>query len=337
MRTFEDRPAVRERVPLLVGLVGPSSSGKTYSALRLATGMQRVDGGEIFFIDTEARRALHYADRFSFRHVPFTAPFGPMDYLAAFEHCVNKGATVIIVDSMSHEHEGPGGVLEMHAAETKRLAKAWRTSEAAAQMSAWNAPKSQRRRMVNTALQLPVHFIFCFRAKPKLKIQKGKDPEPRGWMPIAGEELVYELGVRALLLPGADGVPEWDPKEPGEIETVKMPVWARGMFPPNTQLNEDMGAALALWAAGTEAPTVESTLAALNACVDPAELGTLKINCRGLWKAASKHERESLTRAMEAAVERVKAATAEPEPDDDAAANEGTDDAEESVSDAAAE
>lgn len=314
-RMFEDKPAVRERVPLLVGLVGPSSSGKTFSALRLAAGMQRVDGGEVFFIDTEARRALHYADRFAFRHVSFTAPFGSLDYLAAFEHCVAKGATVIIVDSMSHEHEGPGGVLEMHAAELDRMAgNDWKKRERMT-MLGWQKPKAARRRMVNTALQMPVHFIFCFRAKPKLKIVKGKEPEPRGWMPIAGEELVYELGVRALLLPGADGVPEWSPKEPGEIETVKMPVWAHGMFPASVQLNEDMGAALAQWAAGTEAPTVDSTLSALNACTNPAELGALKINCRNLWKSASKHERDSLTRAMEAAVERVKAATADPEPD----------------------
>ena len=38
---------------------------------------QRVCGGDIFVIDTEARRALHYADAFKFRHVPFGAPFDP--------------------------------------------------------------------------------------------------------------------------------------------------------------------------------------------------------------------------------------------------------------------
>ena len=76
-RTFEDREAVREQVPLLVGLMGPSGGGKTFSALRLATGFQRVSGGDIFVIDTEARRALHYADRFKFRHIAFPAPFGP--------------------------------------------------------------------------------------------------------------------------------------------------------------------------------------------------------------------------------------------------------------------
>ena len=83
--------------------------------------MQRVTGGDIFYIDTESRRALHYADTFKFRHVPFSAPFCPLDYLDAIEHCVSKGAGVVVVDSMSHEHEGHGGVLEWHGREVERL------------------------------------------------------------------------------------------------------------------------------------------------------------------------------------------------------------------------
>src|SRR5678815_3652835 len=121
-RTFEDVEAKRGEVPLLAGLVGPSGTGKTFSALRLATGIQRVSGGEIYVIDTEARRSLHYAEQFKFRHVQFDAPFGPLDYLSAITYCVGKGAGTIIVDSMSHEHEGPGGVLESHEAELTRLA-----------------------------------------------------------------------------------------------------------------------------------------------------------------------------------------------------------------------
>ena len=78
-RTFEDKPAVRTATPLLVGLIGPSGSGKTFSALRMATGIQRVSGGEVFVVDTESRRSLHYADKFKFRHVEFHAPFGPLD------------------------------------------------------------------------------------------------------------------------------------------------------------------------------------------------------------------------------------------------------------------
>ena len=46
-RIFTARPAVRESVPLLIGLTGPSGGGKTFSALRLATGIQTVTGGDV--------------------------------------------------------------------------------------------------------------------------------------------------------------------------------------------------------------------------------------------------------------------------------------------------
>ena len=112
VRNFDAKVAVREHVPLLIGLMGPSGSGKTYSALRLASGIQSVAGGDIYFVDTEARRALHYADQFKFKHIQFDAPFGSLDYLAALQQCVKAGAGVIVVDSMSHEHESPGGMID---------------------------------------------------------------------------------------------------------------------------------------------------------------------------------------------------------------------------------
>lgn len=308
-RTFEDLPAVRTRVPLLIGLMGPSGGGKTYSALRLATGIQSVSGGEIFVIDTEARRALHYAEQFKFRHLAFGAPFSPLDYLAAIEHCVAKGAGVVVIDSMSHEHEGLGGVLEWHEAETKRLAALWRVSEEKAKMGAWGPPKRARRKLINGILQMPINVISCFRAKKKLKIVRGKDPQQMGFMPIAGEEFVFEQTVNALLLPGAGGVPAWAPEETGEREMVKIPGWSRAMFREGAPLDEDAGAKLALWAAGTVPRTVADILTACETCRDPAGLGALKADSRTAWKGASKSDRAALTAALEAAAERVALAT----------------------------
>lgn len=317
-RTFESKPAVRERVPLLVGLMGPSGGGKTYSALRLATGIASVAGGPIYLIDTEARRSLHYAGDFNFHFVPFGAPFGSVDYLAAIEHCVAKGAGTIIVDSMSHEHEGQGGMLEMHESEAMRLAKAWKIPVEKAKMSAWAKPKQDRRRLINTILQIPVNFIFCFRAKKKLKIVRGKDPQPMGYMPIAGEEFVFEMGVNCLLMPGAGGVPTWQTDEPGEREMIKLPGWARSFMATGNPLDEDIGAKLAQWAAGTTVRSAAELIEAFATCGDPATLGSLKGEARAAWKGASRAEREQLTAAMETATERVRAATADPEPESDA-------------------
>lgn len=115
-REFTMQKAVRGQVPLLIGLTGPSGSGKTFSALRLAKGIQSIVGGKICGVDTESRRMLHYADNFDFQHVDFQAPFGSLDYLAALQACVAGGAKVIIVDSMSHEHSGVGGMIEYQEA-----------------------------------------------------------------------------------------------------------------------------------------------------------------------------------------------------------------------------
>lgn len=258
MRSFEDVPAIRERVPLLVGVYGPSGTGKTFSALRLATGMRNVVGGDIHVIDTEARRALHYADRFAFRHVDFRPPFSPDDYSAALSHCASKGARVIVVDNMSHEHEGQGGVLEWHDAETDRLARGDDNKRERVKMLAWQAPKAARRRLINQVLQLGLSVVFCFRAKEKLKLLRGKDPEPLGWQPIAGEEFVYEMTATALLLPGANGIPSWNPPHDGERAMIKRPAQFEALFQQfnGKQLCEEMGETMARWAEGDVPVTV---------------------------------------------------------------------------------
>lgn len=262
-RTFEDKPATRDKVPLLVGLMGPSGSGKTFSALRLATGIQQVSGGEIYFIDTEARRGLHYADRFKYRHMEFGAPFGSLDYLAAITHCVKKGAGVVIVDSMSHEHEGPGGVLEQHEQELDRMAGQDYGKRNSMNLIAWAKPKAARRQLISGLLQLNCNFIFCFRAKEKAKPVKkdGKTVvENQGWMPIAGEEFVYEQTVNCLLLPGSNGVPTWRSEEPGERAMMKLPEQFRHLFGNGQTIDEALGASMAEWASGNRREANPETL-----------------------------------------------------------------------------
>lgn len=250
-RTFTDSPAVRSAVPLVVGLVGPSGSGKTKSALRLAAGMQRVTGGDVGGIDTEADRMLHYADEHKFRHLPFGAPFNPLSYLAAIEHFYKKGVRTMIIDSGSHMHEGPGGMLETHAQE---MGGDFKRS-----MIAWQKPKAELRQFLNAVLQLKCNLIFCWRAKEKLKLQQGKEPIPLGFMPVADDQVFYEMTVSALLLPGCRGVPQWQPAEMGEKAIIKLPGQFEALFKERRPLDEATGEALAKWAAGGAAATTQPT------------------------------------------------------------------------------
>ena len=316
-RNFTHRLATRDKTPLLVGIVGSSSSGKTYSALRLATGFQRVTPGEIFVIDTEAGRALQYADDFRFVHVPFGAPFGPLDYLDVIKYCVDNGATNIVIDSMSHEHEGPGGVLEIHAVEHQRLGGKMST-----QGLAWNKPKTEHRRLINTILQFNCNFVFCFRAKEKLDWNKkgpdGKkmEPQPLGFMAIGGGEWMYEMTAQCLLLPGSNGIPTWKSEKPGERETIKLPKQFAGTFAGTPQLTEDVGEAMARWAAGSK-PTAKMTAVELlkeyAACSEPSEFRRLQEIGKVSWSAFSKDEKPLVKAASEQCAKRIEDAAKAPE------------------------
>lgn len=267
-RKFEAKAAARESVPLLMGLMGPSGGGKTYSALRLATGIQQVSGGDIYGIDTEARRMLHYADSFKFKHVQFDAPFGSLDYLAAINHCVTQGAKVIIVDSMTHEHSGPGGYLLTQEAEVERMAGNDYAKRERVKMAGWIKPAKLRQQMISGILQLNVNFVFCFRAKEKTKPVKGGGIVEMGFMPIAGEELLFEMTANALLMPKAGGVPTWRSDHIGEKLMMKLPRQFETIFAESAPLSEDIGRQLAQWAKGGQASPRE--VPASPAATEPA-------------------------------------------------------------------
>lgn len=261
VRSFAAKPAVRESVPLLVGLMGPSGSGKTFSALRLATGIQEIAGGDIYFVDTEARRGLHYSDQFKFKHVQFDAPFGSLDYLEAIRFCVKEGARVVVVDSMSHEHEGPGGMIDFQEKELDRMAGSDWGKRERMKMLAWQKPKAARRTLINGLLQMNANFVFCFRAKNSVKpVKKDGKTEivPMGFMPIAGEEFLFEQTVNCLLLPNSGGVPSWQSENVGERQMMKLPQQFRGIFADSKPLDESTGRALATWARGGSAQSTAS-------------------------------------------------------------------------------
>lgn len=261
---FEAKPAERTQVPLLIGIMSPSGGGKTYSALRLATGMQQVFGGDIFGIDTENRRMLHYADRFKFQHIEFGPPFGSLDYLEALRYCSGKGGRIIIVDSMTHEHIGEGGYLETAENRVTQIAgkgATWKERQKV-QMLGWAEAGPKRQKMIEGIKQLDGAFIFCFRAKEKTKPIKKTDGSidvvDMGFMPLAGEDWVYEMALNCMLEPRSDGVPTWRCDHIGSRMMMKLPEQFKGIFAESAPLSEEIGRKLAQWAKGgtaTASPT----------------------------------------------------------------------------------
>jgi hypothetical protein len=243
--SFSFRPAIRQNATLMIGLAGGTGSGKTYSAMELATGLS---GGQRFaVIDTEAGRGLHYADMFDFDHGELGPPFRPDAYLEAIVAADQAHYPVIVVDSFSHEHAGEGGLLDWQDEEFKRLG-----GKEQVKMTAWIAPKKAHRRMVNRLLQIRAHLILCLRAEEKVEIVKDEQGKtvvrPKqslagldGWVPICEKTLPYEMTVSFLLHQDRPGVPR----------PIKLPERLREIFPSTRQLDREEGQQLAVWAQGS--------------------------------------------------------------------------------------
>ena len=245
--TFTFRPGVRENVSLLIGLAGASGSGKTYTAFRLASG---ISGGKPFaVIDTEAGRAKHYADAFKFDHGDLAPPFRPGSYADAIHAADKAGYPVIVVDSMTHEWAGEGGVLDWQAEEYERLG-----GRDATKLLSWAKPKQGHKAMVQKLLQIRAHLILCFRAEEKVDMVKedGKTkivPKEgpggfKGWLPICEKNLPYELTASFLLMAEKPGVPV----------PMKLQEQHRPLFPLDRPITEESGARIAEWARGGVAP-----------------------------------------------------------------------------------
>jgi len=201
-------------------------------------------------IDTENRRALHYADQFKFDHAELRPPFRPASYADAVVAADAAGYPVIIVDSGSHVWAGDGGVLDWQEDELERMAGDDYAKRERVKMAAWIKPKMAHKQMVQKLLQVKAHIILCLRAEEKIEMVKvdgklvvqpkqsmtGKD----GWIPVCDKNLPFEATCSFLLLASAPGVPH----------PIKLQQQHREIFPFDKPITEESGKLLAQWAAG---------------------------------------------------------------------------------------
>lgn len=243
MSEYIFKPAVREAVPLLLGVIGQTGSGKTFSAMRIASGIVGK-GNRFALIDTESKRALHYADKFDFDHCELTPPFRPENYADAIRAADKAGYKAIVVDSMSHEWAGEGGILDWQEEELARMAgDDWKKREAC-KMAAWIKPKMAHKQMVQRLLQVRSHLILCFRAEDKVKMEKDDRGKiqivPAGIQPICSKEMPYELMASFLLTSDKPGYPQ----------PLKLQEQHKPMFPLDKPLSEESGHLISEWAKG---------------------------------------------------------------------------------------
>lgn len=178
------KKATRKQVKLRLGMSAVSGGGKTMSALLLAYGMTG-DWTKIAVIDTENGSASLYSHIGEFNVIDLTSPFNPERYIEAIKACEDGGMEVIILDSITHEWDGKGGILDISNSMTGNSYTNW----------AKITPRHDA--FINSMLQSKCHIISCVRRKQDYEMTKGSDGklkvEKVGLKEITRDGFEYEL------------------------------------------------------------------------------------------------------------------------------------------------
>lgn len=179
---MELRKAQKSKSKLRIGLAGTSGSGKTYSALLLASGM--TDWNKICIIDTENGSADLYDSLGEYNVITLKAPFSPERYIEAIQTAENAGMEVIIVDSITHEWDGEGGCLEI-------------VDKLGGRYQDWGKVTPRHARFIQAILQSKAHIITTVRKKQDYAMTQDTNGrlkvEKKGLKEITREGFEYEL------------------------------------------------------------------------------------------------------------------------------------------------
>lgn len=177
---FQVQKAVREKIYTKVALMAPSGGGKTYSALRLATGMkqelEKILGRpcRILLANTEGARGRYYANEFDYDIIDLVEPFYPEQFTEAIQFAVEQKYDILVMDSTSPEWDGKGGCLELQ-------------QKAGGTYQAWAKVTPRHDAFINELATSPIHLIATMRGKDQYEVEKDD----------RGKTSVKKLGVGA--------------------------------------------------------------------------------------------------------------------------------------------
>lgn len=221
--------------PLIMALYGESGTGKTFSALKFAEGLVRGEEkregfNSICVIDTEQGRSSMYHDYIDggFSLINLDPPFSSERIEEAFAFAIKQGFKVVIIDSLTQEWAGEGGVLERQALkESESGSKGDR-----GKLKSWGEVKAPHNKLITTIVRSPVHVICTLRAKDKVVVFKNSkehlETATDGIQPIQQAEVLFEFLVNLRTLGH------------GKYEAVKVPENYKSIF-NGAKLSTELG------------------------------------------------------------------------------------------------
>ena len=159
------KKAERRKAKLRLAITGPAGSGKTYSALLIAFGI----GGKIALLDTENGSGDLYSSLGDYDVCSINAPFTVQKYIEAIKDAEKSGYDILILDSISAEWAGSGGLLNLH---TQLTANNRNNS-----FSAWGQVTPKHNAFIDAIIASKLHIICTIRSKTEyaqIQNEKGK-------------------------------------------------------------------------------------------------------------------------------------------------------------------
>jgi hypothetical protein len=146
---------------------------------------------KIALIDTENGSGDLYANLGDYNVITLEAPYTPERYIEAITTCENAGMEVIIIDSITHEWDGKGGILEISNSMTGNSYTNW----------AKLTPRHQS--FIDKILQCKAHVITTVRRKQDYEMTTNSSgklvPQKVGLKEVTREGFEYELTVNLEL------------------------------------------------------------------------------------------------------------------------------------------
>ncbi|HFJ9286963.1 TPA: AAA family ATPase [Bacillus toyonensis] len=204
---FQVTEAQREKMKAVIGFIGCSGSGKTAGALLTAYGMMREAYPDIpeedawkkiGVVDTEHNRSkLHVGLVYGetkvgrFLHLDFPPPYTTERYNAAVGIMKQAGVEVIIIDSLSHNWQGEGGIVETHGGMSGNS------------FQNWGKLASETTKLIKTLTQNDVHILATLRTKTEYVVESDSNgkmaPRKVGTKPVQKDELEYEFMLNFVI------------------------------------------------------------------------------------------------------------------------------------------
>ncbi len=174
-----------------IAIMGPTGSGKTMSALKLASGIAKAMGKRFAVIDTENGSASLYSDSFDFDTLNITPPFTTEKYIQAINDAEKGGYCALVCDSITHAWAGEGGLLEQKAQlDSRPNTNHWTN---------WNPIKAKDLKFRNAYLHSSIPF-FIATMRSKMEYMQSEDNGKKkvskvGMAPVQSDGIEYEFSV----------------------------------------------------------------------------------------------------------------------------------------------